>query len=197
MDDQDFTLFLWLSNPENPESEFEVYCFKVVQFGSAIFTFHVECYPTSKWLQWKQTTKVLHLQTETTADTDESMSAEGAPQTSSTGKVPQTGIHNILQIFNHSSLSKLLRVTAFLLRFINNVRNSATRNTGTLSTQESNNTLSVWIYDCQQTCFHQEHHEQLKLKATKCSSLVRQLRLFLDAEVYICCGGRIHNAPLS
>ena len=96
----------------------------------------------SKWLQWKQT-KVLHLQTETTADTDESMSAEGAPQTSSTGKVPQTGIHNILQIFNHSSLSKLLRVTAFLLRFINNVRNSATRNTGTLSTQESNNTLSV------------------------------------------------------
>ena len=77
--------------------------------------------------QWKQT-EVLHLQTETTADTDESMSAEGAPQTSSTGKVPQTSIYNILQIFNHSSLSKFVRVTAFLLRFINKVRNSATRN---------------------------------------------------------------------
>ena len=29
-DDQDFTRFLWLSNPENPESEFEAYRFKVV-----------------------------------------------------------------------------------------------------------------------------------------------------------------------
>ena len=34
-DDQDFTHFLWLSNPEDPESEFEVYRFKVVPFGSA------------------------------------------------------------------------------------------------------------------------------------------------------------------
>ena len=149
----------------------------------------------SKWPQWKQT-EVLHLQTETTTNTDEPMSAEGAPQTVSTEKVPQTGIHNILQISNYSSLSKLLRVTAYLLRFINNVRNSVTRNAGVLSTQETNNALSMWIYDCQQTCFHQEY-KQLKLKSTKRSSLVRQLRLFLDAEGYIRCGGRIHNAPLS
>ena len=37
---------------------------------------------------------------------------------------------------------------------------------------------------------HQEY-KQLKLKSTKRSSLVRQLRLFLDAEGYIHCGGRI------
>ena len=55
----------------------------------------------SKWPQWKQT-EVLHLQTETTTNTDEPMSAEGAPQTVSTEKVPQTGIHNILQISNYS-----------------------------------------------------------------------------------------------
>ena len=34
-DDQDFTWFLWLSNPQDPESEFEIYRFKVVPFGSA------------------------------------------------------------------------------------------------------------------------------------------------------------------
>ena len=34
-DDQDFIRFLWLSNADDPESEFEVYCFKVVPFGSA------------------------------------------------------------------------------------------------------------------------------------------------------------------
>ena len=110
----------------------------------------------SKWPQWKQTL-VLHLQTEATADTDESMSAEGALQTVLTGKVSQTGIHNILQISNYSSLSKLLRVIASLSQFVNNIRNPATRNAGALSTQETNNLLSMWIYDCQQTCFHQEH----------------------------------------
>ena len=34
-DDQDFTHFLWLSNTDDPESEFEVYRFKVVPFGLA------------------------------------------------------------------------------------------------------------------------------------------------------------------
>ena len=67
---------------------------------------------------------------------------------------------------------------------------------GALFTQETNNALSMWIYDCQQTCFHQEY-KQLKSKFNKCLSLVRQLRLFLDAKGYICCGGRIHNSPLS
>ena len=148
-----------------------------------------------KWPQWKQT-EALHLQTETTADTDELMSAECVPQTVLTEKVPEAGIHNVLQISNYSSLSKLLRVTAYVLRFINNVRNPLTRNVGVLSTQETNNALSMWIYDCQQTCFHQEYR-QLKFKTAKRSSLVRQLRLFLDAEGYIRCGGRIHNAPLS
>ena len=35
MDVQDFICFLWLLNPENPESEFEVYRFNIVPFGSA------------------------------------------------------------------------------------------------------------------------------------------------------------------
>ena len=33
-DDRDFTRFLWLSNPEDPESEFDTYRFKVVPFGA-------------------------------------------------------------------------------------------------------------------------------------------------------------------
>ena len=32
--------------------------------------------------------------------------------------------------------------------------------------------------------------------ASKCLPLVRQLRLFIDDQGFICCGGRIHNAPL-
>ena len=37
--DRDFTRFFWLSNPEDPESEFQVYCFKTFLLGSASFPF--------------------------------------------------------------------------------------------------------------------------------------------------------------
>ena len=32
--DRDFTRFFWLSDPKNPESSFQVFCFKTVLFGS-------------------------------------------------------------------------------------------------------------------------------------------------------------------
>ena len=38
-DDRDFTRFLWLSDPSNPESEFIVYRFKVVLFGATCSSF--------------------------------------------------------------------------------------------------------------------------------------------------------------
>ena len=77
----------------------------------------------------------LHLQTETTTDTDKTLSVERTPQIVLTEQVPQIGIHNVLKISNYSSLLKLLRVTAYLLWFDNNVRNPATRNVGALYTQ--------------------------------------------------------------
>jgi len=33
-DERDYTRFLWLCNPEDPESEFDTYRFKVVPFGA-------------------------------------------------------------------------------------------------------------------------------------------------------------------
>jgi len=65
-----------------------------------------------------------------------------------------------------------------------------------LSTQEINNALAKWIYNCQQTCFDQEF-KHLKSKAAKYLPLIRQLRLFLDKNNFIRSGSRIQNAPLS
>ena len=45
--DRDFTRFLWLSNPEDPNSELDAYRFKVVLFGLSQFSFHAKCYPPS------------------------------------------------------------------------------------------------------------------------------------------------------
>ena len=105
-------------------------------------------------------------------------------------------IHNIIQASNYSTLSRLLRVTSYLLRFINNTRYSTSRKTGPLSTDEISTSLSVWIYSCQHTSFPEEIYN-LQSKTKKRSPLVRQLRLFLDSSEYVRCGGRIHNAPVN
>ena len=141
----------------------------------------------SSWPQWKQNeTEISHLQTEPTIDevvNDKAMSFE------------QTGLHRILSISNYSSLTRLLRITAYLSRFIHNTKNPNARLTGILSTQEINNSLSKWVYNCQQTYFHQEV-KHLQSNSRKKKSLVRQLHLFLDKDGFIRCGERIHNAPL-
>ena len=138
----------------------------------------------SKWPQWKQT-EVLHLQTEFTDVREVTMSTEETPY----------GLLKVLEISNFSSLTRLLRITAYILRFINNTKKSNTRLTGVLSSHEINNALAKWVYSCQQSCFYQEV-KHLQSNSRKKLSLVRQLRLFLDKDGFIRCGGRIHNAPL-
>lgn len=52
-----------------------------------------------------------------------------------------------------------------------------------------------WIYYIQHTMFPKEiANTQLRCN---CSMLVRQLRLVLDKDNLLHCGGRIHNAPIS
>ena len=57
-----------------------------------------------------------------------------------------------------------------------------------------------WVKDTQQTVYVKEiANIQLVAKhpRTTRALLVRQLRLFLDTQGYLCCGGHIHNAPVS
>ncbi|CAG2230825.1 unnamed protein product [Mytilus edulis] len=109
----------------------------------------------------------------------------------------QQGIHQIVQITRYSTLSKLLRITAYLFRFIRNCsspilqRNKAKY----VSREELQDATECWILNCQRTSFKDEML-YLKLKDTKPTVLVRQLRLYLNNKDAICCGGRIHNAPV-
>ena len=57
-----------------------------------------------------------------------------------------------------------------------------------------------WVKDTQQAVYRKEiNNLQLIVKQPKTPrvTLVRQLRLFLDADGLLRCGGRIHNAPVS
>ena len=134
--------------------------------------------------------EILHLQI------DEEVVTESCMVSKSNTAVP--GIHNIINISNYSTLERLLRVSAYVLRFIGNIKSGAVQNAQSLAVHDINKSLSLGIHSCQQTSFSKEIHSlRSKVKQKrKRLSIVRQLRLFLDQSGYLRCGGRIHSAPV-
>lgn len=105
------------------------------------------------------------------------------------------GIHKLIDGEKYSRYLKLLRVTAFVLRFVSNCRNANSKQISFLTSKELRRAEEVWLTSCQVTTYADEIGN---LKSGKPRlQLVRQLRLFLDKTGHIRCGGRIHNAPLS
>ncbi|XP_045188261.1 uncharacterized protein LOC123546137 [Mercenaria mercenaria] len=104
-------------------------------------------------------------------------------------------IQDVIEVTRFSTLKRLLRVTAYVLRFIRNCRTvSRSRNSGSITLQELENAEMLLIRQCQQNSYSEEISNLQSGKSRL--PVVRQLRLYLDSDGYIRCGGRIHNAPL-
>ncbi|XP_065917809.1 uncharacterized protein [Dysidea avara] len=109
-----------------------------------------------------------------------------------------TGLHHVLNISNYSTLNRLLLITVHVLRFIFNLRHPGHRQTGPISATELDKARKLWINDCQKAVYWREITNLTSTSPSKKRlTLVRQLRLLLDKEGILRCGGRIHNAPLS
>ena len=146
-----------------------------------------------KWPLWNpQSVSQLHVAA-ATAD-------EFVPQPPTTDH--NIGLHQVMTPENYSSLNRLLAVTAYIQRFFDNLRLSdGARKVTPLSPAELSTAKQRWIKHCQEQAFSSEISA---LKSTgqirqtnKSTCLVRQLRLFLDNDGFLRCGGRIHNAPIS
>ncbi|XP_002735894.1 uncharacterized protein LOC100369374 [Saccoglossus kowalevskii] len=104
------------------------------------------------------------------------------------------GISKVIDIDRFQSLSKLLRVTTLVSRFISNLkRDKTTRDVGSITTQELCHAETMWIYSVQNQRYC---NEKSALKSQSNFPLARQIKLYLDDENIIRCGGRIHNAPV-
>ena len=63
-----------------------------------------------------------------------------------------TGIHSVVDITLYSRYTKLIRVTVFILRFVNNYRRPHTRKLSRLlSVQELHEAEKMWLRSCQST----------------------------------------------
>ena len=119
--------------------------------------------------------------------------------TPSTGTRTQrtTNIDTLINISHYGVLSRLLRVTAHLYRFVNNCKKQQGRLTGPLTPSELHPALVIWVKQCQEEVYFNEITSLTPSLPTRRLPLTRQLRLFLDEDHLLRCGGRIHNAPIS
>ena len=154
-----------------------------------------------QWPSWT-CSRILPLQLSEITDAEDPATAasnavtmtDGTTQTDPEEKQP--GIHNVIDVSGLSTLSNLLAVTAYVLRFVKNLQNNVTKTVGPLSVQERQDAQRKWIQNSQAQIYADEI-SNLRSKSSTRLTLVRQLRLFLDADGFLRCGGRIHNAPLA
>ena len=110
------------------------------------------------------------------------------------------GIQFVLNVSNYSSHSRLLAVTAYILRFIDNCwKQHLDRLSGPLTPAELLRAETTWVKQCQHEVYTTVFSDLTSKSPPKKNraTIVRQLNLFLDDNNLIHCKGRIHNAPLS
>ncbi|XP_077978115.1 uncharacterized protein LOC144433645 [Glandiceps talaboti] len=138
---------------------------------------------------WKQSCTVL-LQHEIHSE------SQDATQVDKDEKPAIHSIRELIDINRYSSLDKLLRVTALVLRFVTATKGKDENcATGSPSPKEIKEAENVWIKTIQAETFDKEI-AALSKKSTVKEPLVTQLRLFLDGKGILRLGGRLHNAPI-
>uniref|UniRef100_A0A1A8CSF3 Integrase zinc-binding domain-containing protein n=1 Tax=Nothobranchius kadleci TaxID=1051664 RepID=A0A1A8CSF3_NOTKA len=105
-------------------------------------------------------------------------------------------VEPLFDIEKYSRLRTVLRVTAWVKRFVTNTRSSQ-KLKGELTADEIRAAERYWVKQTQESSFSSEIL-QLQLKQNvKRDSKIKDLKPFLDEEGLICVGGRLQNSDLS
>ena len=104
-------------------------------------------------------------------------------------------VARIIDINKFSQFSKLLAVTAYVLCFFSNTKRTDSNPAMHLSHPELLIASVKWIHAVQHEHFSAEI--QNLQSQSQWLSLVQQLRLFLNKDKLLRCGGQMHNAELA
>ncbi|XP_049886695.1 uncharacterized protein LOC126381237 [Pectinophora gossypiella] len=106
-----------------------------------------------------------------------------------------TDLSDVVNFERFSRFTTLQRSMAYVLRFINNVRNKTTKVTGTLTTDELKSSLLMLVKLHQSKCFSKEINILLNKQNLPVSSHILSLSPFINDNDILCVGGRIQNSP--
>ncbi|XP_065652958.1 uncharacterized protein LOC136080271 [Hydra vulgaris] len=103
---------------------------------------------------------------------------------------PKDGVQYIIKAEKFSSLTQLLRVSAYVLRFGNNIKNKVVKYQGELTTKEINSAEELCI-KCEQSLLKGENDSSQDYENIK-----QQLDLFIDEHNILRLKGRFENSLL-
>ena len=95
----------------------------------------------------------------------------------------------IIPLEKFSSLQRLMRVTAYVLRFVSNLKQSKKKKeliAGEVTQEEMDQARELWIKEVQRSVYNDKNFDQVKVS----------LSLFTDDKGILRCGGRLKNAPI-
>lgn len=105
-------------------------------------------------------------------------------------------INEVFDIAKFNNVEKTFRVTAYINRFIHNLKNPENHKTGELTTDEIKNAEIYWIRLTQQIQFGDEVRALRKNKPLNSKSTILTLNPFLDNDGVMRLGGRLQEADL-
>ena len=140
------------------------------------------------WPEWKPNNVLLQSSLDKDQETSE-VTAE-VTDTSTNASITQ-----IIAPTKFSDLQRLLRTTAWVLRFVDALKKGNVCKGKPLTVHDVENARNVWIREIENDAYGNELANIQKPKTSRLP-IVRQLRLFTLEDNIIRCGGRIHNAPV-
>ena len=140
------------------------------------------------WPEWKPNNVLLQSSLDKNQETSE-VTAE-VTDTSTNASITQ-----IIAPTKFSDLQRLLRTTAWVLRFVDALKKGNVCKGKPLTVHDVEKARNVWIREIENDAYGNELANIQKPKTSRVP-LVRQLRLFTLEDNIIRCGGRIHHAPV-
>ena len=120
--------------------------------------------------------------------------------------VQTPNLNGVIDCKRYSSKLRLLRVTAYVIRFISKLRNKTKRTNEQvsghsspdrhLSATEILRAEDMWIRSVQESSFPEELNHLRNQSKTSAPPNVRNLGLYIDNDGLLRCKGRLHNAPV-
>jgi len=101
---------------------------------------------------------------------------------------------NVLQIENYSSLQRLYRVSAWILRYLHNSRPENSKRRGPLMSEEISSAEKLWVKKTQKQSFPNEYERLLHKKKLDADSSILSLSPFLDEDGIMRVGGRLQHS---
>ncbi|XP_064462022.1 uncharacterized protein LOC135372307 [Ornithodoros turicata] len=126
---------------------------------------------------------------------DTCTTVSAAPEAPDTEVVvhPVSATQNWMDLSAYSTLSRLLRVTAWCARFVRNSRPRQPCTTGPLTSEELRHAETIWVSHVQTKAFRDDILALRHGSVAATSSSVRVFQPFLDASGILRVGGRLHQ----